>query len=30
MLTFLQEEGITLPSFEDETLDYATQIVLAN
>ncbi|MGB3939149.1 MAG: heavy metal translocating P-type ATPase, partial [Candidatus Cloacimonas acidaminovorans] len=26
---FLQEEGITLPSFEDETLDYATQIVLA-
>ena len=26
---FLQEEGITLPSFEDETLDYATQIGLA-
>ena len=26
---FLQEEGIALPSFEDETLDYATQIVLA-
>ena len=26
---FLQEEGIALPSFEDETLDYATQIGLA-
>ena len=26
---FLQEEGITLLSFEDETLDYATQIGLA-
>ncbi len=26
---FLQEEGITLFSFEDETLDYATQIGLA-
>jgi len=26
---FLREEGITLPSFEDETLDYSTQIGLA-